>query len=653
MPHNRIDNDPLRRAILNSITLPSRVDASLNILSEPVDDASILSCGHLISEKFARALSRSDQTLVCPQCHEKNVIIEHPVEQLRKLYEALGIEKENDNVDDTNQDNRFTDLSPIASAATSATKKETLLSLFYSIANTAKQDDTPQSSQTYTPTDPSTISEDIFPPTSKMVEFKKPSRKTSVSGPSSVASNVTVPLSYTAKTNSTSSLLVSHQSSSVPSLPTLSYPNLPQPPVPTQEPYQEHKEYLFVKCFPTYRRHFQYGTHSKFLKAKSKTFIQSKISASAKYFVLLSPKKWEVYEINPDSSKPPILYCCGRCNGEFGPNFENLEKPPMNEIRNGNVTASDFLKKLNDWEHLYCSIADKLLVISGTNGIFRVFDLTLRGRPIYLYSSNFPIRCIDVSPNSQLIAYGITGKDRLSGTEQALVVMHKLLFNSEMLFKVDPVTITFPYRDPINTISFSSDSNYLSCSTALESRFLTVLVRDADRPKLVMKSMRSLDTSLESEGITSIRMFNNNRYMCVTSVAFGAPPLIIDNNIALTNGLQTVAQPRMLIKLDEVGTNIHSCAVSPRNDSVALLDRNGTVYLMATSMKMDAESKRVLVVDQVSHAFRARESASLVWSKDGHRLYLVDRKGVLYVNDFAAGTPQNPEITRCKPLIRD
>lgn len=139
--------------------------------------------------------------------------------------------------------------------------------------------------------------------------------------------------------------------------------------------------------------------------------------------------------------------------------------------------------------------------------------------------------------------------------------------------------------------------------------------------------------------------------MCVTSVAFNASPIIVDNNIALTNGLETVAQPKLVMKLSEVGTQIHKCAISPRNDAVAFVDRNGTVYLM-NSTRMDQDHKRFFIVDQVSNAFRERESASAMFSADGHRLYLVDRKGILYINDFASGLPKDPEITRCKPLER-
>jgi hypothetical protein len=284
------------------------------------------------------------------------------------------------------------------------------------------------------------------------------------------------------------------------------------------------------------------------------------------------------------------------------------------------------------------------------------------------------------------------------------------------LKSVDPITITFPYHDPINHISFSNDSNYLSCSTALESRFLTVSVKDPAKPRLVMKAIRSLDTSLESEGITSFKMFPNNKYMVVSSVAFNAPPIIIDNNIRVANSgtattkssgqaslsvstagitttaagtaditdfdstadintsnpppaaagsskpphqssstnpqmFQRVAQPKLLQRLDEVGYNIHKVAISPRNDSIALLDRNGTVYLMFATKMDDSSSKRFVIVDQVSNSFLARESASLCFSKDGHQLFLVDRKGMLYINDFSAGLPSSPDITRCKPIV--
>lgn len=205
--------------------------------------------------------------------------------------------------------------------------------------------------------------------------------------------------------------------------------------------------------------------------------------------------------------------------------------------------------------------------------------------------------------------------------------------------------------DPINTLQFSSDGQYLSCSTALESRFLVISLRKINEPRLVMKSLRSIDTSLESEGITDTKIFPGNpNLMCVTSVAFNAPPIVINTKIQSINGVQTVAQPTMLLRLDELGSKIHKCEISPRNDSIAFLDRNGTVHIMFAPTMMDNEKRRIVAVDVVANAYRMREAATLKFSNDGHKLYLLDRKGILYVEDFAYGLPQNHEVTKCKQI---
>lgn len=629
--------DTLKDEIIKALTLPySRDEHNDGLIYGVVSDPFILSCGCILSKNLAVGLSLNSK-LVCPICQAPSSL-GYDLKPLQNLYYALYPHEYASNQ-----------------------KKESLLSLFYSVANSINERPKPLS----------------LSPTKQSPPGLVKNLNTATSSSSTSSSiNETIPISANIRKLSThSSASIAASPSIIPSLPppqqqsissdssaktatSISQHSLTQKQQHIDSNPQEQKEYLFVKCFPTYRRHFQYNTHSKFLKTKSKNFINTAISPSSKFFVLLSPKKWEVYKINEDSRKPPVLYRCGKSTGEFGDNFENLNRAPVGEIIGGHAISQDdsfIKKKLGVWEHLYCSISDAYLVISGTNGIFRVIDINT-GKPIYLYISNFPIRCIEISSNSQLIAYGITGKDRILGTEQALVVLHKLNTDDtistsyQSIFSNEPITITFPYRDPINNLSFSSDSNYLSCSTALESRFLTIWVKNYTEPKLVMKSIRSLDTSLESEGITDIQMFPNNKFMIIASMAFNAPPIIIDNNISSINGLQTVAQPRMLLKLDEIGSSIHKTSISPRNDTVAVLDRNGTVYLIFAT-KMDQESKRIFIVDQVSNAFRKRESASLKFSKDGHKLYILDRKGIFYINDFAAGLPQNPEITRCKPLI--
>ncbi|SCV05163.1 LANO_0H01442g1_1 [Lachancea nothofagi CBS 11611] len=463
----------------------------------------------------------------------------------------------------------------------------------------------------------------------------------------------------------------------------------------------EEKEFYFAKCFPMYRKRSQFNTHSKFLRAKSKQFISTAISPDCTKFALITEHKWEVYKIpqqpknneqetkndnnlarkfglssQPKKDRPeadddvPLLFC-GKSTGEYGESFENLKWPSdlsslhspqsQQELRRTSAGHHFSSTAADTWEHLYCVMSNDILVVSGTKGRFRVFDLKDKGVPLYTYASSFPIRCIDVDPKSSIIACGITGSDRATGAEQALILFHQIekepvspmtADKKTVKYKVSPpITTTLPYRDPINTLQFSPDSTYISCSTALESRFLVISLRKIHEPRLVMKSLRSIDTSLESEGITDTKMFpGNSNLMCVTSVAFNTPPIVINTRIQTINVVQSVAQPTMLLRLDELGSKIHKCEISPRNDSIAFLDRNGTTYIMYAPTLLDHEKRRVVSVDVVANASRVREAASLKFSADGHRLYILDRKGSLYIEDFAYGLPQNHEVTKCKQI---
>lgn len=216
-----------------------------------------------------------------------------------------------------------------------------------------------------------------------------------------------------------------------------------------------------------------------------------------------------------------------------------------------------------------------------------------------------------------------------------------------------PITITLPYRDPINTIQLSHDAKYLTCSTALESRFLIISLQKINEPRLIMKSVRSIDTSLESEGITDTKLFSGNpNLMCITSTAFNSSPLVINTKITQINGVRTVAQPSMLIRVDEIGCKIHKCEISPRNDAIAFLDRNGSVYIMCAPTMMDNnEKRRTILVETVANAYRAYESATLRFNPEGNKLYILDRKGTFFVEDFAYGLPQSREITKCKQIF--
>lgn len=412
-------------------------------------------------------------------------------------------------------------------------------------------------------------------------------------------------------------------------------------------PLDEKKEYYFANCFPIYRKRYTFKTHSKFLKTKSKLFINTSISPDCSKFSLISKHKWEVYSIPPNVYKnPPTLLFCGKNTGEYGSTFDHLNQ-------------SDFSilgiekEKTTFGEYVYCKLSNNLLVISDTKNSIQIFDLNNNGKMIHYYSSKYYIRCIDIDPSGTIIACGIAGKDRKTNSEQALITLHRIDRNN-MTAQHDfprPIIVALPYRDPINTIQLSTDGRYLSCSTTMESRFLIISLKNVNEPRLIMKSLRSIDTSLESEGITDTKLFPGNpSLMCVTSTAFNSPAIIVNTKIDDVSNLSSVAQPTLLNKFSDLGYKIHKCEISSRNDSIAFLDKNGSVYLVSAPTIIDNEKRRTVVVEMVADAYRAHESASMRFSSDGYVLYILDRKGVLYVEDFAYDLPQNNEITKCKEI---
>ncbi|CAI8496316.1 unnamed protein product [Hanseniaspora opuntiae] len=465
----------------------------------------------------------------------------------------------------------------------------------------------------------------------------------------------------------------------------------------------ENKEINYVKCFPMYRRRSHYNVYSKLFPTKSKLYINTDISKDCTKFVLLSEHKWEVYNIlegkigtGKGNEQPFAMSCCGKINGDYGSSFNSLIKDTdtKNIIPDDSfkLTKSDITNmrriqinndsgKVRVWDHLFCKVMNNFLVIAGTKGILRFIDLNQGGKIVKTIQYSFPIRCIDVDSSRNVVACGITGKDRTSGAEQALIVFQRITVNTESSNKNEPeysllapITITLPYRDPINTLQFSDDGFYLSCTTCFENRFLVISVKKIEEPRLIMKSIRNIDNSLESEGITSTNMFpGNSGLMCVTSVAYNSPPIIIDtkiksskkkvydgnmsftsNNESKVNGFKNaVLQPSMLLRLDELGSKIYKAEISPRNDSIVFLDKNGTLFLLASSSNNfveNNEKRRILILDNVSNAYKLKESASMRFSKNGHKLFIVDRKGIFYIEDFSAGLPTDNFVTQCKQL---
>ncbi|SCV03812.1 LAMI_0H11166g1_1 [Lachancea mirantina] len=591
-----------------------------------VGDACMLNCGCIISESFFEELSSvNPKRDECPVCFKKPFFMVGPIRPLRNLYLQLQYFKQRgDDVDD---------------GPSETPGRQSLMSLFHTAALKMNNLALPETGEVH------------------MLD--------------NVSNSKTVPI------QNPQPLLDSLSSS--PSQSSLQPSNL-----------DEEKELFFAKCFPTYRKKSQYSTHGKFLRTRSKLFINSAISPDCTKFALITEHKWEVYAMPKESKREatrkrkskneaatrleedtsnsePQLLLCGNSRGEFGPSFKKLAFPhhrsvlqPLYSDRTQSREKSRKTSVQIEWEHLYCELSNDFLVIAGSRGHFRIFDLNNDGRPLYTYASPFPIRCINIDPESKVIACGITGNDRSSGAEQALILLHRIqrrdssISSDHSAFSFEfppPITITLPYRDPINTLQFSSDGECLSCSTALESRFLLISLRKISEPRLVMKSLRSIDTSLESEGITDTKTFPGNpNLMCVTSVAFNAPPIVINTKIQTINGVQGIAQPTMLLRLDEVGSKIHKCEISPRCDSIAFLDRNGTVYIMYAPTLLDNEKRRIVAVDVVSNAYRLREAATLKFSPDGHKLFILDRKGTLCIEDFAYALPQDHEVTKCKQI---
>ncbi|KAM3159984.1 SPS-sensor component PTR3 [Lachancea thermotolerans] len=601
-----------------------------------VSDALVLICGCIISQALYEELKRDYQNeACCPICQKLPLSSIGPVKPLRTLYDQLQYFKR--------EQAELVEAAPTQDTK-SESQQQNLISLFHSVASEVGDSN----------------------------EFEA----TEVHSLDNVSNTRTMPIQDSSST-------------SVPIAITES------PPSVQLSQLDEKKEFYFAKCFPMYRKRTQYNTHSRFLRTKSRQFINTAISPDCTKFALITEHKWEVYQISryrkrdgqnkekdfakklgkyaqnkkdrSESSECVELLFCGKVSGEYGPSFDELSLPedldsliPLSgKQRKSSQSSID--DHSNTWEHLYCKLSNELLVISGSKGHFRVFDLNNGGVPLYTYASSFPIRCIEIDPKSTIIACGITGSDRVSGAEQALILFHQIekdiitqtSVNSEVArYKFSPpITTTLPYRDPINTLQFSPDSAYISCSTALESRFLVISLRRIHEPRLVMKSLRSIDTSLESEGITDTKMFpGNSNLMCVTSVAFNAPPIVINTKIQTINGMQSVAQPTMLLRLDELGSKIHKCEISPRNDSIAFLDRNGTVYIMYAPTLLDNEKRRIVSVEVAANAYRMREAASLRFSADGHKLFILDRKGIIYIEDFAYGLPQDEEVTKCKQI---
>lgn len=457
----------------------------------------------------------------------------------------------------------------------------------------------------------------------------------------------------------------------------------------------EQREMYYKRCFPNYRKQFQHNINSRLL-SRTKQYISTTISPDASKFAVATDKKWSVYWVPEDFNDSPTLLCSGRAQGES----------PQQDAKNKSKAASSSSDipplipieveqvMLAEWSHQMIALSNRYLSVAGSNGILRVYDLENQGRCVYHHKSKFNIRYMTISPNGSVIACAITGLDIKTKAEQPMIVLHWLqlgdtaplwtryvnsLENTNQVSGVttqvvETVTITIPYNDVINCISFSSDESFLSCGTHLTNHILVINITNPHEPRMMLKTTRLADNAPESEGITSVEFFPRNRLITVTSVAANRYPMVIDTKIKSTSSQATLlARLSMLFRVEKVGSNIHKSCVSPRGNAAAFLDKNGLIYLLyaplleATSTggagpgtggaagslgtaSGSAQSKKVYVITEAAGASNYREAASMRFAPTGHQLFIVDRKGCLYVEDFAAGSPQQAGISKCRYL---
>ncbi|KAJ6256717.1 hypothetical protein Dda_8584 [Drechslerella dactyloides] len=389
---------------------------------------------------------------------------------------------------------------------------------------------------------------------------------------------------------------------------------------------EEKRNKMFFKNFPfskaEYVHHIPTGGRLRFAD-----IVATAIAPSCTKFALLERKKYKVFSILA-SDKTPELLCAGKNTGEYGP-FSN----PY-----GLISAEDkVMNKSKKFEYLYAACSDQFLAIAGTNGTLKVHDLREDGRTVYTYiSESYDIKCMAMSADGSTIALGVVNMEH--GKNQTMIVLHHLdTAPDSPSGAVDLTKIIVPYTDTTGTLSFSDDGVYLACSTLREPRFL-VYDLAAQPPKLVMKSSRKLDISHDAEGITSVKFFPGNRLMCVTSVASGAMPIVVDNCIGLMDPAGRQEPVRLVTRLNSVGDKVHGCCTSPTGESLAVLDRSGNVLIVFFPHGLvndEGRRPRCLKVAKVQSAIKMSEAASMTFSPDGYRLIIVDRKGDISIIDFA------------------
>lgn len=440
----------------------------------------------------------------------------------------------------------------------------------------------------------------------------------------------------------------------------------------------KHRYSTYYERLPFFKNPFSPHVQKKQQKL---SYMCSEISPDATKFVLVSESKWLVYGIN---KLEPSLLCCGKINGESGVNFDALSKQSL-------IPSADVQFKM-------CSLSERFLVLVCTDGSLRVYDILEAGRLFYQYDAGLPIESVSISPKNNLIACGLQGRNKHTRGSIMLLISFEFKtrkltdgLTSEVMEKIanlqkeftappppqplflrklnsksslrslrkaaeksadKPITITapipemklldsdsqlitLPYKGIVDNVKFSSDGTRLVFSTFKdESKFVVFDVTSTDNIQLIMKSSRSPDSSLGSEGITDFQLFGyNDEFMMISSNSSRAPPMILRTNIKDFKLIKTTVQPSRVLKLDSVGSNIHKCCTNSTNDLMAFLATDGKIWL--AQLSKDNKIGKLEIIDKVTGSSCYKNTASMKFSKDGTKMFIVDLKGVLFVQDFS------------------
>ncbi|OBA22865.1 hypothetical protein METBIDRAFT_29444 [Metschnikowia bicuspidata var. bicuspidata NRRL YB-4993] len=621
-----------------------------------VEDTCVLSCGCLASEQ------QFETSRICPDCHNPEVHILKPVLPLRQLYhivsDLMSVPKKGVdhgsaakmgnfplNTLETCSKTSSNDLSKVASKNSTPPPDLDLLGLFCKFAREEQTEKAGPKEQILRP------SPTLDQPSKAYLELK-PISPASPKGQSSPSQFL-----CTAKTTI-------------------------RDPSETQEGklffgLEVNAERNFSECFPFHRKVSSFATQQGKLLFSSRTLIKKinrfsnsaittyfdhDIKCEVTHFVLISDKKWELYRY---TDTKPMLIACGRLTSEYGPGYNALKYPKNTGVIIHNDFAdkkpesdkkankSESLHRLKSWDQLHCCLSERYLVILGTKGIMRVLNVDPTrgeiGQPVYTYIIDFPIRCIALAHNNELLACGITTKEKMSGKQQPFIILHHIKNSRETdgaefgPVRVNPITITVPYRDPLKILNFNSSSTNLLCCTVYEMRYFIISLRgdqsvDYKRPRLIFSDTRSArrgrrstggdesvdgidhlleteddDQVLDNEGITDIKFGQpfTNTIVITSSSLKNKPSVVLKINgpaldsrklllklsleesyqdTGLTHeyitsddeDLSHVTDVDVLLKVHEIGSNIYRVEVSPRGDSILFVDKLGRLLLVAT-----------------------------------------------------------------------